>query len=107
MSVDLRLCYLTAGSVDEAMRLGRALVAEKLAACANVIGGMTSVYEWQGEVHEDAEAVLILKTRAELVPRLVERVRALHSYDCPCVVSLPIDGGNPGFLDWVADQTTL
>ncbi|HEX6143375.1 MAG TPA: divalent-cation tolerance protein CutA [Geminicoccaceae bacterium] len=101
----LRLCYVTAGDREEALRLGRALVEERLAACANVIDGMTSVYEWAGAVEQAEEAVLILKTRADLIPRVVERVRALHSYDIPCIVSLPIEAGNPDFLTWIATQT--
>ena len=102
----VRFCYITAGSRDGAVRIGRALVEERLAACANVIDGMTSIYRWQGEIEEDAEAVLILKTRAELVDRLVERVKSLHDYDCPCVVALTVDGGNPAFLDWIEAETT-
>lgn len=99
------LCYVTAGSHDDALRIARAVVAEQLAACANVIGGMTSVYRWDGAVQEDAEVVLLLKTRAELVERLTARVVALHSYDCPCVVALPIEGGNPAFLRWIDAET--
>jgi periplasmic divalent cation tolerance protein len=98
-------CYITAGSKDEALRIGRALVEERLAACANVLDGMMSVYWWQGALEQADEAVLIVKTRAELVDRLTARVRALHGYDCPCVVSLPIAGGNPDYLAWIAAET--
>ena len=99
------LIYMTAGDKAEAVRIGRALVAEKLAACANVLDGMTSIYRWQGDICEDSEAVLIAKTTESLAPALTERVQALHSYDCPCVVTLPISGGNADFLDWIAAQT--
>ena len=99
------LCYVTAGNRDAAVRIGRAVVEERLAACANVFDGMTSVFLWQGAIEEASEAVLILKTRSELVDRLVERVKALHDYDCPCVVALPVDGGNQAFLDWIAQET--
>ena len=98
-------CYMTAGSREEGLRIGRALVEERLAACANLIDGMTSIYRWQGAIQEDAEVVLIAKTRTELVPRLIERVRALHSYDVPCVVTLPIADGNPAFLEWIGAET--
>jgi periplasmic divalent cation tolerance protein len=98
-------CYITAGSRDEALRIGRALVEERLAACANVLDGMTSVYWWQGALEQADEAVLIVKTRGELVDRLTARVRELHGYDCPCVVSLPIAGGNPDYLAWIAAET--
>jgi periplasmic divalent cation tolerance protein len=103
--MDLRLVYMTAASRDEAKKIGRTLVEERLAACANVIDGMESVYWWQGKLTEDREAVLIAKTRAELVPTLTERVKALHSYAVPCVVALPILQGNPAYLDWLAAET--
>ena len=61
---------------------------------------------WQGEVREDAEAIVVLKTRADLVDALVERVKALHSYDCLCVVALPIVGGNAEYLDWIVKETS-
>ena len=98
-------CYMTAGSRDEALAIGRALVEERLAACANLIEGMTSIYRWRGSIQEDPEVVLIAKTRRELVGRLTERVRELHSYETPCVVALPLQGGNPAFLDWIAAET--
>jgi periplasmic divalent cation tolerance protein len=98
-------CYITAGSREEALQIGRALVEERLAACANLIEGVTSIYRWQGEIQEDAEVALFVKTRMDLVPRLTERVVALHSYDCPCVVALPIEGGNQAFLDWITAET--
>ncbi len=100
-----KLIYITAGSVEEAKRIGRALVEERLAACANVLGAVTSFYWWQGALQEDGEAALIAKTRTDLVDRLVERVKALHSYDCPCVVAVPIEAGNPAFLDWIEAET--
>lgn len=98
-------CYMTVGSREEGLRIGRALVEERLAACANLLDGMTSIYRWEGAIEEEAEVVLIAKTRTELVPRLVERVKALHSYDVPCVVTLPIADGNPAFLEWIAAET--
>lgn len=100
------LIYMTAADADEARRIGDALVAERLAACVNILPGTTSIYRWEGEIRHEAECVLIAKTRAELVERLTTRVRALHSYDCPCVVALPVAGGNPDFLSWIADETT-
>jgi periplasmic divalent cation tolerance protein len=98
-------CYITAGSRDEALKIGCALVEERLAACANLIEGVTSIYRWEGAIQQDAEVALLVKTRMEFVPRLAERVGALHSYDCPCVVALPIEGGNPAFLDWIVAET--
>jgi periplasmic divalent cation tolerance protein len=103
--MDACLIYMTAGSEQEAKGLGRTLVEERLAACANVLPGMTSIYWWEGQAQHDQEVVLIAKTRADLVDALTERVLELHSYSCPCVVALPIEGGNPAFLQWIVDET--
>lgn len=100
------LVYATASDIGEAERIGRAVVAERLAACANVLGGVKSIYWWQGEVQELAEAVLILKTTRALADRLVARVIALHSYDCPCIETIEVAGGNPAFLAWVERETS-
>ncbi len=100
-----RLIYITAGTAEEARRIGRAIVEERLAACANVLGEVASFYWWEDALQEDTEAVLIAKTRDDLVDRLVARVRELHSYDCPCVVALRIDAGNPEFLAWIDKET--
>lgn len=97
--------YVTVPSREEGLRIGRALVEERLAACANVLPGLTSVYWWEAKVQEDPEAALVLKSRADLVERLTERVRELHPYSCPCVVALPIAAGNPAFLDWIRAET--
>jgi periplasmic divalent cation tolerance protein len=99
------MIYITTSSRDEALRIGRALVTDGLAACANVLPGIISVYRWQGEIQEDDESSLILKTRSDLVERLTARVKELHSYDCPCLVALPITDGNPDFLHWIAEET--
>jgi periplasmic divalent cation tolerance protein len=101
------IAYVTAASKDDALRIARTLVDERLAACGNVLDGMTSVYRWQGAIETAHEAVLIVKTRAELIPRVIERVRELHTYQCPCVVSWPIVAGNPDYLQWIADETTV
>ena len=99
------LVYVTCGDEDEARRIGRTLVEERLAACANVIGGMKSIYWWQGAVQEDGETILIAKTKQGLVDRLSARVKELHSYDVPCVVALQIAGGNSDFMQWIEDET--
>lgn len=96
--------FITASSAEEAARIGRALVDERLAACANLISSIASAYWWQGNVAEAAEALVILKTRQELVGRLTQRVQALHSYTVPEVIALPIVGGNPDYLRWIDDS---
>jgi periplasmic divalent cation tolerance protein len=98
------LVYITAATPEDAKAIGSAIVGEQLAACANVIPGMTSIYRWEGEVRQDSEAVLILKTTEDRLDALTARVRALHPYDLPCIVALPVGGGNPAFLDWIARE---
>jgi periplasmic divalent cation tolerance protein len=99
------LVYVTARDRDEALALGRAAVSAELAACANILDGMQSIYRWQGAVTEEREAVLILKTRAGQEAALTALLRGRHSYDVPCIVALPILGGDAGFLDWIRTQT--
>lgn len=101
----MSMIYVTTGSKKEALDIGRALVEARLAACANVIGNVTSVFRWQGQIEEEAEAVLILKTRRGLVDEATAKIKDLHSYDCPCVLSYAITGGNGDFLDWIVKET--
>lgn len=103
--MDCTLVYVTAKNDEEAKRIAKAVVVERLAACANILGSIDSVYWWQGKVCEDREVSLILKTSVERQPELIERIKELHSYDCPCIVFLPIDGGNRDFLNWIAAET--
>lgn len=102
---DVMMIYVTASSRAEAMQLGRALVEARLAACANVLDGMTAIYHWDGKLHEEDEAVLILKTTADLLQPLTARLRDLHSYDLPCVVAWKIETGHAPYLDWVRGET--
>lgn len=99
------LVYVTASSREEAENLGRAAVEARLAACANVLGAVTSFFWWEGKVQAEGESSLILKTRRSLVPALTAHIKGLHSYTVPCVVALPILDGNPDFLRWIADET--
>ena len=106
MPMDCRWVYMTAETPEEARKLGKALVEHRLAACVNIIEGMTSIFWWEGRVQDGAETVLIAKTTEALVPALIEKVKSLHSYACPCVVALPIVDGNPEFLDWIRSETS-
>lgn len=101
---DLRVAYITCGNQDEAERLARALVGERLAACVNLLPGMRSWYWWEGRIDETAEVVLIAKTTVANMDAVVARVTTLHSYTTPCVVFLPVVGGNPPFLDWLRGE---
>jgi periplasmic divalent cation tolerance protein len=99
-----QIVYMTAGDLAEARRIGRTLVEERLAACVNIIDGMRAVYRWEGELQEGQEVVVIAKTVAAKVDALVARVKALHSYECCCVLALPVAAGNSPFLDWIAAE---
>jgi periplasmic divalent cation tolerance protein len=103
---DAVLCQITCASLEEALRIAEALVEERLAACANILPGVRSIYRWQGRVERAEEVELTLKTRRPLVPELTRRVQALHSYECPCIIALPIEGGNAAYLDWIKSETS-
>jgi len=105
MLMDVNLVYMTAGSVEEARTIGKVLVTEQLAACVNIVDGMNSIYLWDNELQEDREVILIAKTTRNRVSNLTQRVKSIHSYDCPCILSLPVSGGNSEFLDWIAQST--
>ncbi len=101
----LMFVYATTGDAAEARRIADAVVEERLAACANILDGMRSVYWWEGKIQEGSEAVLILKTTKERLAALLARVKALHSYDCPCIEALRVVAGHQPFLDWVMKET--
>ena len=92
---------MTAGSKAEAQKIGNALIEGRLAACVNILDNMQSIYRWEERIQQDTEVVIIAKTTDTLVSALIDKVKSLHSYDCPCIVSLPISNGYPPFLDWV------
>ncbi|KPJ78729.1 MAG: dihydroorotate dehydrogenase [Deltaproteobacteria bacterium SG8_13] len=104
--MDVRLVYMTADSRDEARSIGRALLESKLAACVNIIDNTNSLYMWDGTLQDDQEVIVIAKTNEQKLPALIDKVKALHSYECPCVLSIPVDSGNPEFLAWIRDETS-
>ena len=96
----------TAGSREEAERIATTLVEERLAACVNIVAPITSVYRWRGAVERADEVLLVVKTRRSHASRVAARIRALHSYELPEVIVLPIDGGAPDYLAWLIAETT-
>ena len=102
---DFVVVLVTAGTADEAARIGRTLVEERLVACANVVGPIRSIYRWQDAVEDAGEHLLLLKARAADVPALETRVQALHSYDVPEVLALPVTAGSAAYLTWLAGAT--
>ncbi len=102
---DALVVLVTAPTAEQAAALARALVDERLAACGNVLAGVRSVYRWEGSVHEDAEALLVLKTTRARFEALRERVIALHPYQVPEVLALPVEAGSADYLAWIAAET--
>lgn len=102
---DVVLVYVTAGSPEESERIARALLEERLIACANLLGGVKSLYWWQGALEEATETLLLMKTRRPLLKRLIERVRELHTYEVCEVLATPVLDGNPAYLEWVLSET--
>jgi periplasmic divalent cation tolerance protein len=92
-------------SGDTALAIGRALVAERLAAAANVVNGMASVYRWQGAVEEGREALLMVKSTAARFEAVAARIKSLHPYQCPSIVALPIAAASAETLAWIAAET--
>ncbi|WP_034408243.1 divalent-cation tolerance protein CutA [Deinococcus murrayi] len=92
---------------EQAPALARTLVAERLAGCVNVLPGLQSVYRWEGEVAEDREALLLIKTTGERYPELEARIRAMHPYEVPEIVALPWDRALPEFQTWLLDATSV
>jgi periplasmic divalent cation tolerance protein len=104
--IDIVLLYCTAASQDEAEVIADAVVGQRLAACANIIPKMTSVYWWEGKLQRGEEAVLIVKTRADLVPAATAAIKAAGSYTVPCVLPIAVgEGGNPDYVAWLLRET--
>ncbi|XP_011016890.1 PREDICTED: protein CutA, chloroplastic isoform X1 [Populus euphratica] len=97
--------YVTVPNREAGKKLASSIVKEKLAACVNIVPGIESVYQWQGEIQSDAEELLIIKTRQSLLEALTEHVKANHEYEVPEVISLPITGGSIPYLKWLKDST--
>jgi periplasmic divalent cation tolerance protein len=102
---DYTVIFITTSSLDEAEKIGRALVEEKLVACANIISPIRSIYRWQGKICDDKEALIILKTKKKLFKQIEKRVKALHSYEVPEVISMPIIEGSNKYLSWLKNET--
>lgn len=96
--------FMTAGSMDEARCIARALIDARLAACVNILGPIESVFYWNG-IQEEQEIALIAKATRDDFDAINEKVREVHSYDCPCVVAWPMAAGDGEFLDWIVNET--
>lgn len=107
MSQDYVVVLTTMPAAGDAARtLARTVVAERLAACANLLPPMLSIYRWEGQVQEDEERQVVMKTSRNRVPALLERIRALHPYDVPELLVLPVVDGSDAYLDWIRAATS-
>lgn len=93
--------FITASGEEEALKIGQNLVEKKLAACANVVPGLQSIFYWKGELCEEAEVLLIIKSSDHLLDRIISFVQKLHSYDVPEIIALPVVGGSEEYLKWI------
>jgi periplasmic divalent cation tolerance protein len=99
------MVYVTASDPGEARKIGRALVEQRLVACVNIFDHIRSVFWWEGDAQSEEETAFTAKTTMDKLDAVVETVKSMHSYEVPCVVALPIVGGNPDFLQWIGEET--
>ncbi len=97
--------FITASSIDEARKIGNALMEERLIACVNIIPQVESIFYWQEKVCNEKEALMIIKTRKSLIADIIKKVKSIHSYSVPEIIALPIISGSEDYLKWVWDVT--
>jgi len=102
---DKIIVLVTASDKEEAKRLAREVVAQRLAACVNIIEDIQSIFWWQGVVADESEVLMMLKSTQTLFPSLVETVTKLHSYDIPEIIAIPIMAGSAEYLAWMEEET--
>jgi len=105
VSEEVQVVFVTAPDAETAARIARTLVEEHLIACANLVPGIRSIYRWEGQVADESEVLLVLKTRASRLSAVAARVKALHPYALPEVVALPVVDGSEAYLDWVLAES--
>jgi periplasmic divalent cation tolerance protein len=96
--------YVTTSGVLESKKIARILLEEKLAACVNIIPKIESIYLWKGEIEEDSESLIFIKTRKDLVEKLTKRVEEIHSYDIPCVLEIALNSGSKNYFNWMDEE---
>jgi len=98
------LIYITTSGEEESKKIAKILLEERIAACANIIPSMMSFYWWEGEIEEDNESILLLKTRSDKLDILIRRVKDIHSYDLPCILEISVQNGSEDYLQWLEDS---
>ena len=99
----LKFIYITVGSKAEAREIGKALLEERLAACVNIVPAVSSIYFWEGRICNEQELLLIIKTTTIIYARLEKRIKDLHSYEVPEIISIPLEQGSAKYLKWIKD----
>jgi periplasmic divalent cation tolerance protein len=102
---EISIVLVTAGSSEEAATIGRTLIEERLVACANIVPGIRSIYRWKGKIYDEQEFLIIIKTRTSHFEAVQKRVKELHSYEVPEIISFPVAQGLPQYLEWVRAET--
>ncbi|MEX0856413.1 MAG: divalent-cation tolerance protein CutA [Gemmatimonadota bacterium] len=102
---EARVVLVTAPDREEAERICRALLDERLVACGNIVAGVTSLYRWEGELKEDPEVLIVLKTHQRRLAALMKRIPELHPYEVPEVLALSVEAGGPAYLEWISNET--
>jgi len=103
---EFALILVTTNSPEEGLNISRALVESRLAACVNIISGLRSFYRWKGKVWDEGELLLVVKTRMTLLRQLEDKIREMHSYEVPEIISIPIAWGSEPYLDWLRKSTS-
>jgi periplasmic divalent cation tolerance protein len=96
--------FITTANAEEASRIAEALLKERKAACVNILPGVSSLFRWQGKLEKAEESLLVVKSRASLLEQIIKLVKEHHSYDVPEIITLPVTGGNPDYLEWMAQE---
>tara|TARA_B100000686_G_scaffold329601_1_gene390955 strand:- start:612 stop:941 length:330 start_codon:yes stop_codon:yes gene_type:complete len=105
MTTEIKLVYVTTSSKEESLTISRVIVEERLAACANIMEKVHSVFNWEDAIQESEESVIIFKTHSNTIDNLIQKIKMLHSYECPCISVVSIESGNTEFFDWISSQT--
>lgn len=100
------IAFVTAPAFDKASEIAHTLVAGKLAACATIIPRVKSIYWWEGKICQDEEALILVKTEKALFPDVMNRIKSIHNYEVPEIISVSVTGGLPAYLEWIKSTTT-
>jgi periplasmic divalent cation tolerance protein len=104
MNAKYQVVFCTVPNFEVAREIARGIVSDKLAACCNIIPGITSIYTWKNEIQEDSELLLMIKTKESTIPELTEKIKKLHPYEVPEIITLNINQGNSEYLNWVNEN---